>query len=51
MIGKQRHGPTGNIKVEFESMFTKFRGYSKLTKLKYIYFDLENVPQKFIKIL
>ena len=25
MIGKQRHGPTGNIKVEFESMFTKFR--------------------------
>ena len=25
MIGKQRHGPTGNIKVEFESMFTKFK--------------------------
>ena len=25
MISKQRHGPTGNIKVEFESMFTKFR--------------------------
>ena len=25
MIGKQRHGPTGNIRVEFESMFTKFR--------------------------
>ena len=25
MIGKQRHGPTGNLKVEFESMFTKFR--------------------------
>ena len=25
MIGKQRHGPTGNIKVEFEAMFTKFR--------------------------
>jgi len=25
MIGKQRHGPTGNIKVEFAAMFTKFR--------------------------
>ena len=25
MIGKQRHGPTGNIKVEFEAMFTKFK--------------------------
>ena len=25
MIGKQRHGPTGNIMLEFEAMFTKFR--------------------------
>ena len=25
LIGKQRHGPTGNIKVEFEGMFTKFK--------------------------
>ena len=25
MISKQRHGPTGNIRVEFESMFTKFK--------------------------
>ena len=25
LIGKQRHGPTGNIRVEFESMFTKFK--------------------------
>ena len=25
MIGKHRHGPTGNVKVEFESMFTKFK--------------------------
>ena len=25
MIGKQRHGPTGNVKVEFESIFTKFK--------------------------
>ena len=24
-IGKQRHGPTGNVRVEFESMFTKFK--------------------------
>ena len=25
IIGKQRHGPTGNIMVEFEAMFTKFK--------------------------
>jgi len=25
LIGKQRHGPTGNVKVEFESIFTKFK--------------------------
>jgi replicative DNA helicase len=25
MISKQRHGPTGNVKVEFEAMFTKFK--------------------------
>ena len=25
IIGKQRHGPTGNIILEFEAMFTKFK--------------------------
>ena len=25
IIGKQRHGPTGNILLEFEAIFTKFR--------------------------
>ena len=25
MIGEQRHGPTGNVKVEFEAMYTKFK--------------------------
>jgi len=25
MIGKQRHGPTGNIKVEFEAIYTRFK--------------------------
>tara|TARA_B100001173_G_scaffold190246_1_gene164155 strand:- start:23 stop:1438 length:1416 start_codon:yes stop_codon:yes gene_type:complete len=25
IIGKQRHGPTGNVFVEFEPMFTKFK--------------------------
>ena len=25
IIGKQRHGPTGNIFLEFEAMFTKFK--------------------------
>jgi len=25
IVGKQRHGPTGNIMLEFEAMFTKFK--------------------------
>ena len=25
IIGKQRHGPTGNVFLEFEPMFTKFK--------------------------
>mgnify|MGYP000117826204 CR=1 FL=1 len=25
IVGKQRHGPTGNIFLEFEPMFTKFK--------------------------
>ena len=25
IIGKQRHGPTGKIMLEFEEMFTKFK--------------------------
>jgi len=25
IIGKQRHGPTGSVKVEFEAMYTKFK--------------------------
>ena len=25
LIGKHRHGPTGNIMLEFEAMFTKFK--------------------------
>ena len=29
IIGKQRHGPTGNVKVEFEGMYTRFKNASK----------------------
>ena len=29
IIGKQRHGPTGNIQVEFEGMYTKFKDRGK----------------------
>ena len=29
IIGKQRHGPTGNVQVEFEGMFTRFKDRSK----------------------
>ena len=25
IIGKQRHGPTGNVFLQFEAMFTKFK--------------------------
>jgi len=25
IIGKQRHGPTGNVQVEFEGQYTKFK--------------------------
>ena len=29
IIGKQRHGPTGNVKVEFEAIYTKFKDAPK----------------------
>ena len=29
ILGKQRHGPTGTIKVEFEGIYTKFKDLSK----------------------
>ena len=29
IIGKQRHGPTGNIEVEFEGQYTKFKDRTK----------------------
>ena len=29
IIGKQRHGPTGTVKLEFEGMYTKFKDASK----------------------
>ena len=29
IIGKQRHGPTGTVNVEFEGMFTKFKNAAK----------------------
>ena len=29
IIGKQRHGPIGNIPLEFEEMITKFKDIQK----------------------
>ena len=44
ILGKQRHGPTGTVKVEFEGIYTKFKDLSKIklnfslviNKLRYI---------------
>ena len=36
ILGKQRHGPTGTIKVEFEGIYTKFKDLSKI-KLKFFF--------------
>ena len=30
ILGKQRHGPTGTIKVEFEGIYTKFKDLTKI---------------------
>ncbi len=32
IIGKQRHGPTGNVNVEFEGMYTKFKDLTSKNK-------------------
>ena len=29
ILGKQRHGPTGTVKVEFEGIYTKFKDLTK----------------------
>ena len=29
ILGKQRHGPTGTVKVEFEGIYTKFKDLGK----------------------
>ena len=29
LIGKQRHGPTGTVKVEFEGIYTKFKDLTR----------------------
>ena len=31
ILGKQRHGPTGTIKVEFEGIYTKFKDLLKIS--------------------
>jgi replicative DNA helicase len=29
IIGKQRHGPTGKVKLQFEAMLTKFQNLAE----------------------
>ena len=45
ILGKQRHGPTGTVKVEFEGIYTKFKDLTNqidlifslvIRKLRYI---------------
>jgi len=48
MISKQRHGPTGNIRSNLKACLPNLEIF-KLTKLKYIYFDLENVLKSLSK--
>ena len=31
ILGKQRHGPTGTVKVEFEGIYTKFKDLAKIS--------------------
>ena len=47
IIGKQRHGPTGNVMLEFEEMFTKFKDAVKIINNK-LYLQFNDVL-KFIK--
>ena len=41
IIGKQRHGPTGNVKVEFEAIYTKFKDLKKLINYNFKFFSLK----------
>ena len=38
ILGKQRHGPTGVVKVEFEGIYTKFKFGQKLVLFFFCYF-------------
>ena len=33
IIGKQRHGPTGNVKVEFEAITPNLKTHKKLINI------------------
>ena len=37
ILGKQRHGPTGTIKVEFEGIYTKFKDLTKKIKHSFLF--------------
>ena len=37
ILGKQRHGPTGVVKVEFEGIYTKFKDLSKKLGTNFIF--------------
>ena len=46
IIGKQRHGPTGNIHVEFEGMYTKFKDLTKNNQ--YIVFKILYINELYL---
>ena len=37
ILGKQRHGPTGTVKVEFEGIYTKFKDLNKKLNCKFFF--------------
>ena len=50
LIGKQRHGPTGNIQVEFEGMYTKFKDLKSKIKLFFFNFFCFKIYHSFIDV-
>ena len=47
ILGKQRHGPTGTIKVEFEGIFTKFKDLNKINSSFFFCYKIFKIYLKY----